>query len=285
MKKVSIVLPVYNGEAYLSQAIESVINQTYTNLELIIVDDNSKDATPQIIKDYMVRDARIHTYRNKKNLKLPRSLNVGFLHATGEYYTWTSHDNLYDPEAIERMVAALEERPEAVLVCADLRTIDARGEVTGEIRLHEPEEIYLRNTVGACFMYRHEMSRRIGGYDIELFLAEDYDYWIRLSKMAPFIHLQEILYSVRTHPDNLSTTKAKESNKAYCEVIKKHFKYLYDRLDTKEDQDVLINELMNRSTTLGMKLSAIRKIGTRRRGYFLRVLHGWVVSLFGSRTN
>ena len=281
MKKVSIVLPVFNGEAYLAQAIESILNQTYTNLELIIVDDKSKDSTPQIIKDYMTRDARIQSYRNKKNRKLPRSLNIGFLHATGEYRTWTSHDNLYDPEAIETMVRALEENPEAGLVCADLRRIDERGEVTGEIRLREPEEIYLTNTVGACFLYRHEVSKRIGGYDVELFLAEDYDYWIRLSKLAPFIHLPEILYSVRTHPDNLSTKKAKESNKAYCKVVKKHFKYLYDKIDTKEGRDALINELMNRSTTIGMKIGAIRKIGTRRHDYFLRFLHGRVLSLFG----
>lgn len=280
MKKVSIVLPVYNGEAYLAQAIESVLNQTYTNLELIIVDDKSKDATPQIVKEYMERDDRIQMYRNKKNLKLPRSLNIGFLHASGEYRTWTSHDNLYEPEAIEKMVAALEEHPEAALVCADLRRIDEHGNVTGEIRLREPEDIYLTNTVGACFLYRHEMSRRIGGYDIDLFLAEDYDYWIRLSKMAPFLHLPEFLYLVRTHPDNLSTTKAKESNKAYCKVVRKHFKYLYDRIDTREGKDELVNELMNRSTTIGMKISAIRKIGTRRRDYLFRVLHGVFVSLF-----
>ena len=95
-----------------------------------------------------------------------------------------------------------------------------------------------------------------------------------------FIHLPDILYSVRTHPDNLSTVKAKESNKAYCKVVRKHFKYLYDRLDTKEDKDALVNELMNRSVTIGMKWSAIRRIGTRRGGYWLRVLAGRVTSLF-----
>ena len=280
MKKVSVVLPVYNGENYLAQAIESVLNQTYTNLELIIVDDRSKDSTPDIIKEYAAKDARIQSYRNKKNRKLPRSLNIGFIHATGEYRTWTSHDNLYDPEAIEKMVAALEEQPEAALVCADLRTIDEHGNVTGEIRLREPEDICLTNTVGACFLYRHTVSKRIGGYDTEMFLAEDYDYWIRLCRLAPFIHLTDILYSVRTHPDNLSTVKAKESNKAYVKVVKKHFKYLYDRIDTKEGKDALVNELMNRSVTFPMKWSAVRTIAKRRGDYPLRVLHGAFVSLF-----
>ena len=280
MKKVSIVLPVYNGERYLAQAIESVLAQTYTDLELIIVDDKSKDRTPEIIKEYAARDARIITHRNKKNFKLPRALNIGFLKAEGEYRTWTSHDNLYDPEAIEKMVQALEENPEAVLVCADLRKIDESGNVTGEIHLREPEDIYITNTVGACFLYRHEMSRHIGGYDTDLFLAEDYDYWLRLSKRGPFVHLHEMLYSVRTHAENLSTTKAKESNQAFVKVVRKHFKYMYDSIETPEGKDELVNELMNRATTFGMRMRAIGTIQKRRAGYGLRVLHGWFVSVF-----
>ena len=178
------------------------------------------------------------------------------------------------------MVAALDADPDAVLVCADMETVDRDGVRTGEIRLREPEDIFLTNTVGACFLYRHEKSRFIGGYDTELFLAEDYDYWVRLSEQGPFIHLPEILYTVREHAGSLSATKAKESNKQYVKVLKKHFKYLYDSLDTMERKDMLVNELMNRSNTFGMRLSAIGTIGKRRAGYGFRVLHGWLVSLF-----
>lgn len=281
MKKVSVVLPVFNGEDYLAKSVESVLQQTYTDLELIIVDDKSKDRTPEIIKEYAAKDKRVIAHRNKKNLKLPRALNVGFLKASGEYRTWTSHDNLYAKDAIEKMVAALEAEPEAVLVCADMEKVNRDGEHTGEIRLREPEDIYLTNTVGACFLYRHEKSRFIGGYDTELFLAEDYDYWIRLSKQGPFIHLPEILYTVREHEGSLSSTKAKESNKQYVKVVKKHFKYLYDSLDTMERKDQLVNELMNRSNTFFMRLGAISTIGKRRAGYGFRVLHGRLVSLFG----
>lgn len=275
MKKVSIVLPVYNGENFLASAIESVLGQTYTELELIIVDDRSKDGTPAIIKEYAARDARIKPFRNKKNRKLPRSLNIGFLHATGEYRTWTSHDNLYDPEAIEKMVNALEEHPECSLVCADLRTVDIDGNPAGEVRLRPPEDIFIKNTVGACFLYRTSEAKRIGGYDTDLFLAEDYDYWIRLRKTAPFLHLDECLYTVRVHDGSLSSQKAKESNKAYVRMMKKHFKYMYDRIETVEGRDELVNEMMNRSTTFGMKLSSVSRICSRRGDYWLRVLHGW----------
>lgn len=280
MKKVSIVLPVFNGENYLAEAIESVLNQTYTEFELIIVDDRSKDRTPEIIKEYAAKDQRIMAFRNKKNRKLPRTLNIGFLHATGDYRTWTSHDNLYDADAIRRMVEALEANPEAVLVCADMHTVDASGNPVGEVRLREPEDIYITNTVGACFLYRTEMAKRIGGYDTELFLAEDYDYWIRLSKIAPFIHIPEKLYTVRVHGESLSSKKARENNAAYVKMMKKHFKYMYDHIETAEGRETLVNGMMNRSVTFGMKLSAIGTIGKRRLGYGFRVLHGWVVSLF-----
>ena len=82
---VRIILPVYNGEQYLRESIDSVIAQTYQNWELIIIDDCSSDASPSIAASYAERDSRIHYYRNEHNLKLPRSLNRGFSLAKGEY--------------------------------------------------------------------------------------------------------------------------------------------------------------------------------------------------------
>src|SRR5690606_22425727 len=107
---VSIVLPTYNGARYLAQSIESCINQTYTQWELIIVDDASTDDTPAIISHYVQLDSRIRTVRHSTNRKLPAALNTGFDMARGEYFTWTSDDNYYRPEALGVMVAFLESR-------------------------------------------------------------------------------------------------------------------------------------------------------------------------------
>ena len=100
--KVSIVLPVYNGETYLSLAVESILRQTYGNWELIIVDDCSADNSYGIAKSYAKKDPRITVYKNRENKKLPRSLNAGFCMATGDLFTWTSDDNILKPETIER---------------------------------------------------------------------------------------------------------------------------------------------------------------------------------------
>ena len=103
-KLVSIVLPVYNGERYLEDAIESVLGQTYTNLELIIVDDKSTDDSLNIANKYRILDKRVRIIANEENIKLPKSLNKGFEVAQGDYLTWTSDDNIYYQEATGLLV-------------------------------------------------------------------------------------------------------------------------------------------------------------------------------------
>lgn len=94
---ISIVLPIYNGEKYMKQSIDSVINQTYANWELLIVDDGSTDNTAAIAREYAEKDNRIKYYKNPQNMRLPKTLNRGFSLATGDYLTWTSDDNYYYP--------------------------------------------------------------------------------------------------------------------------------------------------------------------------------------------
>ena len=104
MPKVSIVLPTYNGEEYIRQSIDSIRNQTFEDWELIIVNDYSTDGTSLIIREYEKKDSRIIVIENSENKKLPASLNIGFRSATGKYFTWTSDDNRYLPNALQCMV-------------------------------------------------------------------------------------------------------------------------------------------------------------------------------------
>ena len=97
----SIVLPVFNGDRYLQQALESCLQQTHRNLEILVVDDGSTDGTADIIAEQAARDPRIISIQNDQNLGLPSALNIGFARAKGEFLTWTSHDNFYESNAIE----------------------------------------------------------------------------------------------------------------------------------------------------------------------------------------
>lgn len=230
-KLVSIVLPVYNGERFLAESIESVLNQTYQYFELIIVNDCSTDATESIILNYTSLDSRIVYIKNESNLRLPASLNRGFSEARGEYYTWTSDDNLYHPEAIGVMAAFLNEHLDYGMIACDYQTIDKDGIVQNTIRVGELENLIDCNRVGACFMYRKSAATAIGEYRTDLFLVEDYDYWLRISRKYPIAFFHETLYDYRIHEKSLTAERVKEIQ----EVL---LKYQWDNLRINEKSNL-----------------------------------------------
>lgn len=205
---ISIVLPVYNGDRFLRESIDSVISQTYTNWELLILDDCSTDQTPVIAQEYQERDSRIHYHRNEKNLKLPGNLNRGFSLAKGDLLTWTSDDNRFRPNALALMADTLRQR-NVDLVYASYQVID---EEDRPIRVQKAEadarsHILGGNSVGACFLYTRRVYETVGDYDTDLFLVEDQDYWQRILMKFPACHIEEILYDYRWHDSSLTSTK------------------------------------------------------------------------------
>ncbi len=207
MPKVSIVLPTYNGEDYLRESIESVIAQSFTDWELIIVNDCSTDSSPQIAEEYALKDNRIKVIHNKVNKKLPDSLNIGFAAACGDYLTWTSDDNIFHHEALIKMHDFLL-YSDYCMVCAKMRYIDNEGNVISLV----PEDFcsdsfYYTNNVRACFMYKRCVLHSIGQYDSDLFCVEDYDYWMRIMNYYKRIgFIPEVLYFYRMHDNSLSST-------------------------------------------------------------------------------
>lgn len=206
---ISIVLPTYNGSRYLDQSVQSCLDQTYTHWELIIVDDASTDDTPQRIAQYVARDRRIRAIRHPTNRKLPAALNTGFAHARGEYLTWTSDDNLYCAEALARMLHFLESHPTVDIVYSDYTLIDETGQTLRSVAVQERDWLLRGNYVGPCFLYRRKVQEKVGDYAQDLFLAEDYEFWLRASMFFEMRPLHENLYLYRLHSASLSTTMGK----------------------------------------------------------------------------
>lgn len=238
---VSIILPTYNGEKYICEAIDSIIGQTYTNWELIVVDDCSKDATLQIVNEYSRRDNRIKVIHNSNNCKLPQSLNVGFHNSKGDLLTWTSDDNRFLPNAIEVMQQYFRDNNGTYMVLADMYEIDANGTRIGNGCLQWNEQnLCVKNIVGACFMYTRDVYEKIGDYDVNLFCAEDYDYWIRVEKVyGKIVHIPEILYEYRRHNENLTISKQEFKDKQVIELRKKHMEYILQCV--RNDEAALFN--------------------------------------------
>lgn len=236
-KKISVILPVHNGEQYLAEALESILSQTYTNLEVIIVDDCSTDHTAEIIGRYINHDQRIRCIKNSVNLKLPRTLNVGFANATGDYLTWTSDDNKYKTDALERMAYQLDAKLNIDMVYADYTAIDTNGRIIGEVQLGDPYGLLYGNVIGGCFLYKRELLDRVGEYDPNLFLAEDYDYWIRIWKAGTIVHMHENLYFYRRHEGSLTASRHEQIYNQTYRLVEKHFLFMYLQLRNRRDKN------------------------------------------------
>jgi Glycosyl transferase family 2 len=126
--RVSIGLPVYNGENYLAETLDSILAQTFRDFELIISDNASTDGTEAICRRYAASDQRIRYVRNAENLGAAKNYNRVFQLARGEYFKWNGHDDPLAPTFLERCVEALDRDPELVLCFARIRAIDARGD-------------------------------------------------------------------------------------------------------------------------------------------------------------
>lgn len=231
-------MPIYNGEKYMRQSIESVINQTYKNWELIIIDDCSSDNTPIIAKEYAKKDNRIRYYRNETNLKLPRGLNRGFSLSKGKYLTWTSDDNMYLPNALEVMLNTLIEN-KVELVYASYDIIDENDKIIGETIAPEDlkRAILAWNCVGACFLYTRKVYEEIGEYNPDLFLVEDYEFWIRVCSKFEGVAIKEKLYKYRSHSNNLSSTAREGKIRRLGKEMLENNIYRFGKLDLKQKQN------------------------------------------------
>lgn len=224
---VSVVLPVFNQADLLAASIDSVLAQSWPQLELIVIDDGSTDGVRDVLRRY-AGDPRVRVL-TQPNQGLPKALSSGFEFATGEFFTWTSADNVMQRDQLARLVTFLRGRPGTAMVFADYELIDDRGEllVGGEFRVLDRTDQKARsvvrpkrstddlnryedNFIGPCFVYRGRVGRLLGDYNPEIGL-EDYDYWMRVNRLFRIEHLgtDEVLYRYRVH-DNTLSARARE---------------------------------------------------------------------------
>ncbi|MGC8761709.1 MAG: glycosyltransferase family 2 protein [Bryobacteraceae bacterium] len=228
--RVSVVLPTHNGEAMLGAAIESVLAQSLRELELIVVLDGCTDGSERIAREYGAADGRVRLVVLRDNRGLPAALNAGFAEARGELWTWTSDDNAYHREALERMARRLEDSG-ADVVLAGMEVVWEGEE--GRVEMFVPPEVdRLRweNVAGACFLYRRRVHEIAGGYDPAERLAEDYGFFLRAwCRGCRFEVLPEVLYRYRMHAKSLTARHGTAVADMRDTVILKHLKEMPTR--------------------------------------------------------
>ncbi len=226
---VTIVMPVYNGARYLDGAIRSVLQQEYCEWELICVDDGSTDGSDAIIVGHAVADSRIRHLSNGRNLGLPASLNRGFAEARGKLHSWTSDDNILRPNMLAELVERLERDPDIGVVYAGYSVIDDAENILRYIPPRPMEDRWYGNPVGAAFLYRQDVTEKLGGYDETLFGAEDYDYWMRAAHHFQMKPVDTDLYLYRRHERSLTDQRSEEIRKLVSSVLVRELEHVDDK--------------------------------------------------------
>jgi glycosyltransferase involved in cell wall biosynthesis/ubiquinone/menaquinone biosynthesis C-methylase UbiE len=218
--RVSVVLPTYNQASMLSKAVRSVVQQTYRNFELIVVNDGSTDGTQSFLESLHHPQVRVI---HQENRRLPGALNTGFCAAQGDLLTWVSSDNYCAPYFLEALVGALDAYPEAGLAYADFFFIDEQDRILGRVSVPHfgHRSLFIRNDGNAAFLYRRVCMETVGPYDTELEGAEDWDYWLRIAEHFSFVYVPEALYYYRLHPDSMQNTKREKVNQSVIKMMQK----------------------------------------------------------------
>jgi len=235
---ISIVLPTYNGSKYISHSIQSCLDQTFKNFELIIVNDCSTDTTASIIEEYAAKDERIKIIHNEFNKKLPLSLNEGFNVANGKYHTWTSDDNYYAPNALETLFKTLEENSTIDFVYTDYTIIDEKNEINGKRTFGDINQKFFQGC-SACFLYKSEIYKANNGYNPSAFLIEDYDFFLRAFLQFNVLYINRYdLYYYREHSSSLTALQSDAVNDIAKIMVERQMPKLEQKLS--KDQLALL---------------------------------------------
>ena len=225
----SVVMSVYNGEKYLSEAIESVLSQTYRDFEFIIIDDGSTDGSLRILHDYAGRDPRVRVIE-QENTGLTVALCRGLDLSGGTYVARMDADDISLPQRFEKQLALLVSRPDLSACTCDVERFSDDGAISTTSKMGvDPRLIPLY----LCFanrieghgqvMFRRSAYDAAGGYDPSFRYAQDYDLWTRLLDVGGFGVVDETLYKFRTGHDSISKRSKSAQTEQTLRTTKRHY--------------------------------------------------------------
>src|SRR5919199_2876382 len=213
MPLISVIIPVYNGEKTIRETLESLLNQTFTDFEVLVINDGSQDATLDIVSS--IKDPRFKVF-SYPNAGPSASRNRGVAMASGEYISFLDADDLWTPDKLEAQLKALQTHPEAALAYSWTDFINESNQflrrgsyinVTGDVYKHLLLTDFLEN--GSNPLVRKKALEEVGEFDESLTHGEDWDMWLRLAVHYPFVAVPspQILYRVYAHSSSFNISK------------------------------------------------------------------------------
>jgi glycosyltransferase involved in cell wall biosynthesis len=237
---VSVIIPVYNTEKYVGEAIESILNQTYKNLEILILDDASTDRTPEIVEEYAKKDLRIKVFHNEKNLNIAGNRNKGVNLSRGKYIIWQDADDISAPTRVEKQVKLMEENPEVGICGGYIHSFNEHGLM--DTRMYDESDGPLRNNIfkfspvaQPSAIVRKECFDTLGNYNLSLPAAEDLDFSFRVGTKYKFANVQEVVILYREHQSSNTYSKLRNQINKTLEV-RNHYSSGYNYKMTLTDR-------------------------------------------------
>lgn len=230
MPKVSCAVPVYNAMPYLPEALESIVNQTYEDFELIVSNDGSTDGSEAVLQEFAERDPRVVFLNRSQNRGLIYTREEIIERVQGEYMAIMDADDVSVRERFERQVAFLDEHPDHVLVGSRVLLIDPEGNPMCPLQIREThEEIdawHMSNRSGAALanpsvMVRTSAVRDVGGYHDDCECAEDYDLFLRLAEVGRLATMPDVLLHYRQHMNSVGYHRDLEQRRSILKAVEK----------------------------------------------------------------
>ncbi len=236
MAKVTVLMPTYNVEKYVREAVESVLRQTFTDFELLVIDDCSTDGTLEVVRS--ISDPRIRIERNTKNLGLADNLNRGLNLIDTELVARMDGDDIAEPFWLEREVEVLDRHPEIGIVSGGFERFGTQQSL---VRFPERHEDGLANMLFECTVivptYRMSLYREHGlRYSTDAFPAEDYRFWAECLRVTKLYNIQETLFHYRMHPMQICTEKRVVQQEKVAQVRRYMLEWLSDKFSEEEKQ-------------------------------------------------
>ena len=244
--EISVIMSVYNGEEYLEKAIESVINQTFKNWELIIINDCSTDSTEKILEKFAALDERIKVHKNEVNLRLPKSLNKAIALAQGKYIARMDADDICLPDRLSKQHSFMESNPDISLSSCRFMTLKngvvSSGGCGGRCDSNSLRALLLVTNpiLHPGVIAKAEVMKKLG-YDTNLTCTEDLDLWTRMSREKLKMQiLPEYLMIYRLHDKQITSTTLERQHKEVVSIQNEYYKEFLECMD-KEQEDFYIH--------------------------------------------
>ncbi len=219
---VSIVTPSFNQDRYLERTIQSVLNQSYPNIEYIVIDGGSTDGSVETIKKYA---SRISYWQSEKDQGQTDAINQGFSRAQGQIFAWINSDDTYEPQAVVEAVEFLTNNPDVGLVYGDCNFINDKDNIIGKFNARQTD--YQKLKTGYVHIpqqssfWRAELWHQVGPLDSSIYFAMDYDLWLRLAKISNIIYHPRMWANFRLHGDAKTIA---EDDRCWIDMVKIHYR-------------------------------------------------------------